>query len=171
LVGLLRKSAAAYTGASAGRQGARVSEPVFEQDGMALERAPIRRGVEGANHPPVPEDIKGARQSDLADLRVGHLLRHTRRGGQANMSRLGALTAVAFFAAITSVRADEQVWTMESWPGDIDLIPCTAWSKTADGTWVLNGAVKLGSETMSNIGVKGDAAAHKLDRECGAKKK
>jgi hypothetical protein len=24
---------------------------------------------------------------------------------------------------------------------------------------------------MSNIGVKGDAAAHKLDRECGAKKK
>ena len=33
-----------------------------------------------------------------------------------------------------------------------------------------HGAVKLGSETMSNIGVKGDAAAHKLDRECGKKK-
>jgi hypothetical protein len=87
------------------------------------------------------------------------------------MSRLGTLTAVAFFAAVTSVRADEQVWTMESWPRDIDQIPCSAWSKTPDGTWVLDGAVKLGSETMSNIGVKGDAAAHKLDRECGAKKK
>ena len=86
------------------------------------------------------------------------------------MSRLGILTAVAFIAAIASVRADEQVWTMQSWPGDIDLIPCSAWSKTGDGTWVLQGAVKLGSETMNNIGVKGDAAAHHLDRECGAKK-
>jgi hypothetical protein len=86
------------------------------------------------------------------------------------MSRLGILTAVAFIGAIVSVRADEQVWTMESWPGDIDLIPCSAWSKTSDGTWILHGSVKLGSETMANIGVKGDAAAHKLDRECGAKK-
>jgi hypothetical protein len=86
------------------------------------------------------------------------------------MSRLGILTAIALFGAITSAHADEQVWTMQSWPGDIDLIPCSAWSKTSDGTWVLNGAVKLGSETMSNIGVKGDAAAHKLDRECGKKK-
>ena len=88
------------------------------------------------------------------------------------MSRLGILTAVAFIGAIASVRADEQVWTVQSWPGDIDLIPCSAWSKTGDGGWVLTGgSIKLGSETMSNIGVKGDAAAHKLDRECGAKKK
>jgi hypothetical protein len=87
------------------------------------------------------------------------------------MKRFGFLTAVAFIAAITSVYAEEQVWTMESWPGDIDLIPCSAWSKNDDGTWVLHGSVKLGSETMSNIGVKGDAAAHKLDRECGGVKK
>jgi hypothetical protein len=87
------------------------------------------------------------------------------------MSRFRILAVVAFIGAITSVRADEQVWIMQSWPGDIDLIPCSAWSKTGDGTWVLDGAVKLGSETMSNIGVKGDAAAHKLDRECGSKKK
>jgi hypothetical protein len=87
------------------------------------------------------------------------------------MSRLGILTAAAFLAAITSVLADEQVWTVQSWPGDIDLIPCSAWSKSGDGTWVLTGgAVKLGAETMNNIGVKGDAAAHHLDRECGAKK-
>ena len=57
---------------------------------------------------------------------------------------------------------------MESWPGDIDLIPCSAWTKNSDGTWVLTGgSIKLGSETMDNIGVKGDAAAHHLDRECG----
>jgi hypothetical protein len=92
-----------------------------------------------------------------------------RRGGQA-MPRLGILTAIAFLAAVASVRADEQVWTIQSWPGDIDLVPCSAWSKTGDGTWVLNGSLKLGSETMANIGVKGDAAAHHLDRECGKKK-
>jgi hypothetical protein len=86
------------------------------------------------------------------------------------MSRLGILTAVALFGAIASVRADEQVWTVDSWPGDIDLIPCSAWSRAPDGTWVLHGALKLGSETMENIGVKGDAAAHKLDRDCGKKK-
>jgi hypothetical protein len=86
------------------------------------------------------------------------------------MSRVGILTAVAFIAAITSVRADEQVWPMKNWPDDLGDIPCSAWSKTADGTWVLHGAVKLGAETMSNIGVKGDAAAHLLDRQCGAKK-
>jgi hypothetical protein len=70
-----------------------------------------------------------------------------------------------------SARADQQVWTMENWPADIDQIPCSAWAKSPDGTWVLKGgSIKLGSETMSHIGVKGDAAAHLLDRECGAKK-
>ena len=59
---------------------------------------------------------------------------------------------------------------MDNWPGDIDLIPCSAWTKAADGTWVLTGgAVKLGSEVMNNIGVKGDAAAHELERSCGKK--
>jgi hypothetical protein len=86
------------------------------------------------------------------------------------MSKLIAAAAVALLFAVASACADEQVWEMNSWPGDIDLIPCSAWSKAADGTWVLHGAVKLGSETLDNIGVKGDAAAHKLDRQCGAKK-
>jgi hypothetical protein len=88
------------------------------------------------------------------------------------MSRLGIFSAVALFATVASAQADEQVWTVESWPADIDLIPCSAWTKSADGTWVLTGgSVKLGSEVMNDIGVKGDAAAHKLDRQCGSNKK
>ena len=86
------------------------------------------------------------------------------------MSKLIAAAAAALLFTVVSARADEQVWEMDTWPGDIDKIPCSAWSKAADGTWVLHGAVKLGSETLDNIGVKGDAAAHKLDRSCGAKK-
>jgi hypothetical protein len=86
------------------------------------------------------------------------------------MSKLILAAGAAFLFTVGSVRADEQVWVVDSWPGDIDLIPCSAWSKAADGTWVLHGGVKLGSEVLDNVGVKGDAAAHKLDRECGAKK-
>ena len=85
------------------------------------------------------------------------------------MSKLIFAAAVVLLS-VASARADEQVWDMNDWPGDIDLIPCSAWSKNPDGTWVLHGAVKLGSETFDNIGVKGDAAAHKLDRTCGGKK-
>jgi hypothetical protein len=77
---------------------------------------------------------------------------------------------VAFAAMIAPACADQQVWKVDNWPGDIDLIPCSAWTRTANGAWVLTGgAIKLGSEIMNNIGVKGDAAAHKLDRQCGKK--
>lgn len=87
------------------------------------------------------------------------------------MVKLGVVTMVAFAAMIAPAWADQRVWTVDNWPGDIDLIPCSAWSKTADGTWVLTGgAVKLGMEIMDNIGVrKSDPAAHKLDRMCGKK--
>ena len=87
------------------------------------------------------------------------------------MLKLGAVIAIALTAMIASACADEQVWKVDNWPGDIDLIPCSAWSRAADGTWVLTGgAIKLGSEVMNNIGVrKSDAAARKLERSCGKK--
>jgi hypothetical protein len=87
------------------------------------------------------------------------------------MSKCGILAVVAFMATIASARADRASWTIESWPGDIDIIPCSAWTKSPDGTWILHGSLKLGGETMENVGAKGDAAAHHLDRECGSKKK
>ena len=91
-------------------------------------------------------------------------------GKQIEMPKLIAAAVAALILTGVSARADQQVWEMKDWPGDIDLIPCSAWSKSANGTWVLHGAVKLGSETLENIGVKGDAAAHKLDQICGGKK-
>lgn len=87
------------------------------------------------------------------------------------MSKLGIVAAVAFVGMIASVHADEQVWEVDNWPADAAKIPCSAWSKAADGTWVLTGgAVKLGSETLDNIGVKGGAVARELDRECGSRR-
>jgi hypothetical protein len=96
--------------------------------------------------------------------------RMVRLGGKPDMSKLISAAVAALLFTVVSARGDEQFWEMKDWPGDIDLIPCSAWSKAPDGTWVLHGAVKLGSETLENIGVKGDAAAHKLDRTCGGKK-
>ena len=87
------------------------------------------------------------------------------------MSRLGILAAAAFIATIAAARADGSVWTLDNWPADIDQIPCSAWTKNPDGNWVLTGgSLKLGAEVVDNVAVKGDAAAHHLNRSCGAKK-
>ncbi len=88
------------------------------------------------------------------------------------MSKLALTAAAAFIAMVASARADAPVYVLDNWPGDIDNIPCSAWKKSPDGTWVLNGnaTVKIGASELNNIAVKGDAAAHKLDRLCGAKK-
>jgi hypothetical protein len=83
------------------------------------------------------------------------------------MFRFGIVTAVAFIGMIASVHADEQVWQVDNWPADAGKIPCSAWSKAADGTWVLQGSVKLGASIVDDVGVKGDAAADLLDRKCG----
>ena len=67
------------------------------------------------------------------------------------MSRLISVAAAALLFTVASARADERVWVVNNWPGDIDLIPCSAWSKAADGTWVLQGAVKLGLGDFSTM--------------------
>jgi hypothetical protein len=81
------------------------------------------------------------------------------------------IAAAAFIAVVASARADAPVYVLDNWPGDIDQIPCSAWKKTADGTWALNATVKVGASELTNVGVKGDAAAHKVERLCGAKSK
>ena len=88
------------------------------------------------------------------------------------MSKLGIAAAAALIAMVVSVRADEDVYVLENWPGDIDKIPCSKWRKSPDGTWVLeHAAVKIGASELEDVAVKGDAAAHMLERLCGAKSK
>jgi len=75
------------------------------------------------------------------------------------------MATAALLCMTASLRAE--TYELENWPADIDNIPCSAWSKAADGTWVLNGSVKIGASVIENVGVKGSAAAHALDRKCG----
>jgi hypothetical protein len=82
------------------------------------------------------------------------------------MSKLTFAAAAIFICSIGSVRAG-QTFVVDNWPADIDNIPCSAWQKASDGTWVMTGTIKLGSSELSNVGVKGDAAARKLEKKCG----
>jgi hypothetical protein len=82
------------------------------------------------------------------------------------MSKLTFAAAAIFMCSIRSAHAG-QTFVVDNWPADIDNIPCSAWQKASDGTWVMTGTIKIGSSELSNVGVKGDAAARKLEKKCG----
>ena len=78
------------------------------------------------------------------------------------------LAAATFFFAPAVARAAE-TYEVDRWPADIDTIPCSAWKHYPDGTWALNGYVKIGAAVAGDIGFKGDGSARLLDRKCGKK--
>ncbi len=82
------------------------------------------------------------------------------------MSKLTFVAAAVFICSMATALAQE-VYPVDNWPADVDNIPCSAWQKASDGTWVLIGTIKVGSSEITNVGVKGDAAARKLEKRCG----
>ncbi len=82
--------------------------------------------------------------------------------------RFLTLAAAAFLLAPAAARAAE-TYEVDRWPADIDTIPCSAWEHYPDGTWALNGYVKLGASVVGDIGFKGDSSARLLDKKCGKK--
>jgi hypothetical protein len=92
--------------------------------------------------------------------------------GELDMSKLVIAAAAALIVMVGSVRADQDVYVLENWPNDINQIPCSAWKKSPDGSWVLqHAAVKVGASELEDVAVKGDAAARMVERLCGAKSK
>jgi len=81
------------------------------------------------------------------------------------MSKTTLLVAAALVAAASSSQA--ATYKVDRWPGDIDTIPCSAWTHSNDGTWALKGWLKVGGSEIENVGVKGDAASRSLDKRCG----
>ncbi len=86
-----------------------------------------------------------------------------------HVALLASLAAASALACLGAARADAETYTVENWPGDIDTIPCSAWTHYPDGTWELKGYVKLGASVIENIGFKGDSSARLLDQKCGKK--
>jgi hypothetical protein len=77
--------------------------------------------------------------------------------------------AISVFAVLLAgnVAARAETFEVDRWPGDIDTIPCSAWTRMNDGTWALKGSIKLGASVIEDVGVKGDAAARSLQKRCG----
>jgi hypothetical protein len=75
----------------------------------------------------------------------------------------------AFLAMSAAAEAAEHTYEVDHWPADIDTIPCSAWTKTSDGAWTLNGAVKIGASVIENVGFKNDTSARAIEKKCGKK--
>ena len=88
------------------------------------------------------------------------------RGGKATRF-LCAIGVAAFSLVAESTRAE--TFVVDRWPDDVNMIPCSAWEKADDGTWVLIGRIKIGASETTNVGVKGDAAARAVEKKCGKK--
>lgn len=84
------------------------------------------------------------------------------------MRVLMLVVSAAVVVASTGAQA-ASTYKVENWPADADTIPCSSWDHLPDGTWALNGYVKLGSSVVENVGFKGDSTARLLDRKCGKK--
>ena len=82
--------------------------------------------------------------------------------------RILTFAVVGLLFAPVVARAGD-TYTVENWPQDADTIPCHAWRHLPDGTWALDGYIKVGASIIENIGFKGDATARLLDRSCGKK--
>ena len=81
--------------------------------------------------------------------------------------KLSMLVLAVCLSAPVPVRAE--TFKVDNWPRDVDNIPCSAWTKSGDGTWVLNGSIMVGASELTNVGVKGDAAARAIEKKCGRK--
>ncbi len=79
--------------------------------------------------------------------------------------RLVPFAVVAFLVCLSPCRAE--TYTVDNWPADADKIPCAAWQHNPDGSWSLNGYLKVGASELENVGFKGDSSARMLDKRCG----
>jgi hypothetical protein len=86
------------------------------------------------------------------------------RAGEGHV-RIGALRRRRALGTVTA--GHPATYEIDRWPADVGAIPYSAWRKTSDGTWVVNGSIKLGASVIDDVGVKGDAAARSLDKRCG----
>jgi hypothetical protein len=66
---------------------------------------------------------------------------------------------------------DEQIYGVDSWPGGLAKVPCSAFRRNADKTWsqVDTIVVQPGNLRMTGSTFRNDATAKMLDRRCGRK--
>ncbi len=96
---------------------------------------------------------------------MANLWRHANR----SLFVAAVAAATASGPGLPIARAAAATYVVDNWPSDIDNIPCSAWTKSTDGTWVLSGSIKLGASVVDNVGFKGDTPARMIEKRCGRK--
>ena len=79
------------------------------------------------------------------------------------------MLAAAILLFAPAIGHAAQTYEVDRWPADVEKIPCSAWEHSPDGTWALNGYVKIAGSVVEHVGFRRDSTARLLDRTCGKK--
>jgi hypothetical protein len=74
----------------------------------------------------------------------------------------------AIVVSFVSIARAETVYSIGSWPADLDKVPCDAWKKNADGSWTQTGTIKAGRVTMSGNTFGNTAESTLVEKKCGS---
>lgn len=69
--------------------------------------------------------------------------------------------------AATATLASAAQYRVDSWPADIDKVPCDVWQKKADGTWNQVQPVDAGGLTYWGYWFRNNNYSAILDKKCG----
>jgi hypothetical protein len=64
-------------------------------------------------------------------------------------------------------------YVVHSWPGDLNHVPCDAWTRNANGSWTQTGTITVEAATMiikNNTFAGGTDIAQTIDKKCGGNK-
>jgi hypothetical protein len=78
-----------------------------------------------------------------------------------------AIVSIAILVGTLSANAT--TYTINSWPEDLEKVPCDAWTHNQDGSWTQSATIMVGTNTMSGNTFKGTGETRLLDAKCGAK--
>ena len=74
------------------------------------------------------------------------------------------LAALIFIGLLNTASA--ATYTIENWPQDLNKVPCDAWKRNNDGSWVEVGTIIVGGHPTSGMTFKDTDESKLLDAKC-----
>ena len=74
---------------------------------------------------------------------------------------LAALIIIGSFSS-----AFAATYTIQKWPDDLSKVPCDAWKRNSDGTWVEVGTIIVGKTPTTGMTFKNTDESKLLDTKC-----
>ena len=74
------------------------------------------------------------------------------------------IAALLFIGLLSSASA--ATYTIQKWPEDLSKVPCDAWKRNSDGTWVEVGTIIVGGNSTSGMSFKDTDESKLLDAKC-----